>query len=155
VFAVDLPLAHAPRPPAPAGAAPARLAGLLVVAIDDDPSILQAMAFLLQGAGCEVVAARSGETARRALATATRAPDAIVCDYQLHGTSDGDGDGDGGAVIAHLREEFNAEIPALLVTGHTAGGAAEAAARDLGVPLLHKPLDAAALKAALETILHA
>ena len=52
-----------------------------------------------------------------------------------------------------IREEFNADIPALLVTGDTAEGRAGAVARGLGIPVLYKPLDAVALKAALEQLL--
>jgi signal transduction histidine kinase/ActR/RegA family two-component response regulator len=147
LFAVDLPLAQGPRF-APASDDPgAGLDGRLVVVVDDEPSILQAMAFVLRGAGCEVVAARSGEQALAALAASPRPPDAIVCDHALGGPQHG------ADAIRALREEFNADIPALLVTGDTLGGAAETAARALGVPLLHKPLDAPALTAALEQLL--
>ena len=107
---------------------------------------MHAVSFILQAAGSEVLTARSGEEALRALAGSPRVPDAIVCDHALGGAADG------GAAILALREEFNADIPALLVTGDTMGRAG-AAARDLGIPVLYKPLDAMALKAALEQLL--
>jgi CheY-like chemotaxis protein len=117
-----------------------------VVLIDDDAPIVAAASFILGKVGCIVVAAASGPQALQALATSTRVPDAIVCDYEL------DDDCKGTDVIRDLREEFNRDIPALLVTGDTSG-AAEASARDMSLPVLYKPLDAAALRDSLESLL--
>jgi hypothetical protein len=52
-----------------------------------------------------------------------------------------------------LREEFNCDIPAMLVTGNTSGGGAERSARELAIPVLYKPLEAHALRSALEALL--
>ncbi|MBC7436718.1 MAG: response regulator, partial [Bdellovibrionales bacterium] len=146
-FAVDLPLVHVSRYRPEADRPGARLAGRLVVVVDDEPSILLAASFMLETAGCQVIGARSGRDALASLAGSVRVPDFIVCDYELNDTSTGSD------VIRELREEFNSDIPALLVTGSTAGGRADKSARELGVTVLYKPLEAAALKRSLEELL--
>ncbi|MBC7601612.1 MAG: hybrid sensor histidine kinase/response regulator [Ramlibacter sp.] len=146
MFAVDLPLVHVSRAGPQALAAASRLAGRLVVLVDDEPSILLAGAFMLKTAGCDVISASSGEEALKLLAGSVRVPDILICDYELHDA------GTGADVIRSLREEFNTDIPAVLVTGNTAGGTAEKSARQLGVAVLYKPLEAAALKRSLEEL---
>jgi two-component system, sensor histidine kinase len=147
MFAVDLPLVHVPRvkPEAPAGGP--GLAGRLVVLVDDEPSILDAATFILETAGCEVVPALSPSEALDVVAACTRVPDAIVCDFELNDARNGFD------VIRGLREEFACDIPALLVTGNTVGGEAEESARTLAVPILYKPLEAAALRGSIESLL--
>jgi two-component system, sensor histidine kinase len=102
---------------------------------------------MFQSSGCEVIAAKSGREAMMLLADSTRVPDFLVCDCQLKGEQTG------AQVIRQLREGFNCDIPAMLVTGNTSGGAAERSARELAIPVLHKPLEAHALRSVLETLL--
>ncbi|MDP3618784.1 MAG: hybrid sensor histidine kinase/response regulator, partial [Ramlibacter sp.] len=152
MFAVDLPLGHVSRPRAAAPVAPGSqqsLAGRLIVLIDDEPSILRAASFILQVAGCEVICAKSGSEATRLLADTTRVPDAIVCDYELNDACKGSD------VIRMLRDEFNLDIPAILVTGNTGSGMVETDAGELGIGVLYKPLEAAALTGSLEELLFA
>jgi len=73
---------------------------------------------------------------------AGRIPDLIICDYRLRGEETGI------AVVELLRNEFNSEVPALLVTGDTAGADRSAECGDL--PLLRKPLNPARLR----TLIH-
>ena len=117
------------------------------VVVDDEPSILLAAAFILETAGCHVICGRSGPEAMLSLASSTRVPDAIICDHELNDKHNGSD------VIRHLREEFNCDIPALLVTGNTAGGMAEKSARELGISVLYKPLEGAVLRSSLEELL--
>ncbi|HVZ44812.1 MAG TPA: hybrid sensor histidine kinase/response regulator [Ramlibacter sp.] len=147
MFAVDMPLVHVARGQAAVGVPERRLAGRLVVVVDDEPSILSAASFILESAGCDVVCARSGVEAMQSLAGSLRPPDVIICDYELSQASKGSD------VIRELRQEFNSDIPALLVTGNTAGGMAEKSAKGLGVPVMYKPLEASALKGSLEQLL--
>ncbi|MBC7378765.1 MAG: hybrid sensor histidine kinase/response regulator [Burkholderiaceae bacterium] len=147
MFAVDLPLVHVARYRPDIPVAGARLSGRLVVVVDDEPAILRAASFMLETAGCEVIGARSGSDAMASLAGSVRVPDFIICDYELNDTRTGSD------VIRDLREEFNSDIPALLVTGSTAGGRADKSAKELGVRVLYKPLEAAALKRSLEELL--
>jgi CheY-like chemotaxis protein len=147
MFAVDLPLVHVAHSREPVRTSESRLAGRLVVLVDDEPSILQAASFILETAGCDVVGVRSGQEALSSLADSLRVPDAIVCDFEL------DDQHKGSDVIRELREEFNRDIPALLITGNTAGGMAEKSARELGIPVLYKPLEAAAFRNSLQSLL--
>lgn len=147
MFAVDLPLVHISRGRPEVLASEPMLAGRLIVVVDDEPSILLAASFILETAGCHVIGARSGRDAMLSLANSTRVPDAIICDHELNDKHNGSD------VIRHLREEFNCDIPALLVTGNTAGGVAEKSARELGIAVLYKPLEGAALRSSLEELL--
>jgi signal transduction histidine kinase/CheY-like chemotaxis protein len=147
MFAVDLPLVHVSRARPQAPATDSKLAGRLIVLVDDESSILMATSFILQSAGCEVISGRSGEEVMLMLAGVTRVPDVIVCDYELKNKRNGLD------VIRLAREEFNCDLPALLVTGDTAGGAADKSARDMGIRVLHKPLEAAVLTSLLEELI--
>lgn len=147
MFAVDLPLTHVSRFRPPVEDTKSRLAGRLVVLVDDEPSILMAASFVLEGAGCEVISVRSGQEAFALLEGATRVPDIIICDYELGEKKKGLD------VIRELREEFNRDIPAILVTGDTAEGDPGKTAMELGIPVLYKPLEAAALRSSLEELL--
>lgn len=109
------------------------LAGTLVVVVDDEELILDAAQMLLKQWNCTVIAATSGKEALRQLATSTRPPDVLICDYRLR-------DGENGvSVAAALRNEFNTDIPALLITGDTNPEQIRAIAAS-GLAILHKPL---------------
>ena len=111
----------------------------LVVVIDDDPLVLEATSGLLHSWGFHVVAAQCFEEALEQLGKAGRRPDLIVSDYRL---SKGE---TGIDVIEGLRNAF--EIPALLISGDSIS-APRQADRD-GYQLLHKPVNADALRTAL------
>jgi signal transduction histidine kinase len=147
MFAVELPLVQVAGAARESGQGEASLAGKQVVLIDDEPSVLEAASFILEKGGCTVVKALSQQAAFEALASSQRVPDAIVCDYELGQQCKGPD------VIQMLREEFNCDIPALLVTGDTGGGSAEARAREMQLPILFKPLEAAALRRSVAAVL--
>ncbi len=111
----------------------------LVVVIDDDPLVLEATGGLLRSWGCQVVAAESYGAALGRLSELKRRPDLIVCDYRLAKGATGVDAMEG------LRNAF--EIPALLISGDAA--APPPGTEMGGYNLLHKPLDAQALRAAL------
>jgi len=111
----------------------------LVVVIDDDPLVLEATGGLLHSWGCLVVAAESYDAALMHLAKIRRRPDLIICDYRL---SEG---ATGVDAIEGLRSAF--EIPALLISGDPSSPPAERGFNSYS--LLHKPLNAAAFRAAL------
>ena len=109
------------------------LTGRLIVVIDDEELILDAAQTLLKQWNCLVVAATSGREALRQLASYTRPPDVLLCDFRL-------GDGENGVAVAEaLRNEFNADIPTLLITGDTNPEQIRAIAAS-GLAVLHKPL---------------
>jgi signal transduction histidine kinase/CheY-like chemotaxis protein len=151
VFAVELPRADEIHETA-AFSAPAgideRLRGAFVLVVDDDALVCEALAGLLDQWGCTAVTAASGEEALAALARQSRVPDAVLCDYRL---PDGE---TGSEVIRRLRERMGPDFPAALITGDTAPERLREA-RESGVPLLHKPVQPARLRALLEHLVSA
>lgn len=86
-------------------------AASLVVIIDDEVDIRDAMMAALSNWGVQAIAAETLEEATALLRLLGQSPDMMIVDYNL-------GDGiKGGAVIAALRDEFGADIPAAIVTG--------------------------------------
>jgi signal transduction histidine kinase len=125
----ETPVTHAP------------LAGLHVVAVDNEPRILEGMNHLLSGWGCLTTTAPDLEEARKLLVEAG-APDVIIADYHL------DDGNDGLSLIAALRQDYGVALPAILITAdRTPEIRAEAVAAD--VQVLNKPLKPAALRALL------
>jgi Na+/proline symporter/CheY-like chemotaxis protein len=117
------------------------VAGTLVLCIDNDPQTLDGLATLLGGWGCEVITARSAAEAVDAVAAASRLPDISVIDYHLD-------TGDGVSAAAVLRARFDPDLAAILITADRSP-AAKAAAACAGMPILHKPVRPASLRAAL------
>jgi CheY-like chemotaxis protein len=113
----------------------------LVVVIDDEKSIRTGMSALLTNWGYQVLAAGSGDEAIQLLADCAAMPDLLICDLRLR-------DGENGIeVVERLRTEYNASIPAMLVTGDTSTNRLlEARASELLV--LHKPVPNSKLRAA-------
>jgi len=88
-----------------------RPAASLVLIVDDDIDIRDAMMAALSNWGIQAIAAESAEEAASLLRLLGQAPDMMIVDYHL-------GSGvRGGTVIASLREEFGANIPAAIITG--------------------------------------
>jgi Na+/proline symporter/signal transduction histidine kinase len=145
MFAVELPVTA----PVPASAeAPARapvptsdLAGLSVLCIDNEPSILEGMETLLTGWGCQVVTATSPREALAILKDARTPPDVMLIDYHLD-------EGTGIDAVTQLRWRFGPTVPAALVTANRSPMLREeATSRDVAV--LFKPVKPAALRAFL------
>src|ERR1700722_8535841 len=114
-------------------------ASKLIVVIDDDPLVLEATEGLLRSWGCRVVTAESYGEAMMKLSEIEQRPDLIVCGYRLpQGPTGVD-------AIEMLRDAF--EIPALLISGDANSPPSET--RQGGYHLLHKPVNAAAFRAAL------
>jgi Na+/proline symporter/signal transduction histidine kinase len=135
------------RAAADAGAAEAptpgeTLRGLRVLAIDNEPRILEGMQILLAKWGCEVAVAHDLGEARQAMKTfAARAPEVIIADYHLD-------EGDGVTAIIALREESGLPIPAILATADRSPEV-RAAAERADVSIMNKPLKPAPLRAQL------
>jgi signal transduction histidine kinase/CheY-like chemotaxis protein len=120
----------------------------LIAVVDDEAPILSGMSALLSGWGYEVVAAASGEEAVAQLSACPTRPDLVISDQRLR-------EGESGLdVIERLRAEYNAEIPALLISGDTSAEL-RAQARALNAVLLHKPTPNGKLRAAISASLAA
>jgi signal transduction histidine kinase len=122
------------------------LENALVAFIDDDETILAAMVEVFDHWNVALAAGEDAEQVRDELQALGRAPDLILCDYRLR-------DGHTGIeAVQLLRDAFGAQIPAALLTGDTAPETIqEIQAVDL--PVLHKPLKPAKLRAFLSHLL--
>ena len=142
VFSIRVPIAEtaAPAKPPRTPVAHRDLAGLRVLCLDNDREILDGMEALLTRWGVDV---RVAETVAAALDAARQErPDVLVADYHLHDELDGLG-----ALVA-LRQVCGSATPAVLVTAD-GSDALKRAARDLGIPVLTKPVKPASLRAFL------
>ncbi len=145
-FAVTLPRGTGLAAADPAAAPPTSPDEGLVVVVDDEADIRDAMTGLLRHWGFEVIAAASGDDALAQLAVSPIVPRLLICDYRLR-------DGETGIeVVARLRDDYNASIPAMLITGDTAPSRL-IEARASGLALLHKPVTNARLRAAIATVI--
>jgi signal transduction histidine kinase/CheY-like chemotaxis protein len=121
------------------------VANSLILVVDDEPDVRDSMLALLGKWRCEVVAAESCNQMLEKLVSIQRMPDLIVSDYRLKGEENGI------EVIARLREEFNAQVPALLITGDT-GMEQLREAEESGLHVLHKPLNPSRLRALIANL---
>jgi len=146
VFFVTAPLGAAAPTSATEDAAPSGavsgepLNDLKVLAIDNEPRVLEGMRALLSRWGCSVSAANGLAEARGTLVTAG-GPDVIIADYHLD-------DGDGVAAIRTLRADLGRRVPAIIVTGDRSPEMRDRAARE-DVMVLNKPVKPAPLRAQL------
>jgi signal transduction histidine kinase/CheY-like chemotaxis protein len=118
----------------------------LVLVIDDEASIRDAMHSLLTGWGYSVVAAGSGAEMLSELAKCRETPKVIICDYRLRNEENGI------EVIKEIQAECNEAIPAMLITGDTASHRL-VEAQASGLLLLHKPVPNGKLRAAIVNLI--
>jgi two-component system, sensor histidine kinase len=121
------------------------VANSLILVVDDEPDVRDSMMALLGKWRCEVVAAESCDEMLSKLVAVKRIPDLIVADYRLKAGENGI------EVVARLREEFNAQVPALLITGDT-GMEQLREAEESGLHVLHKPLNPSRLRALIANL---
>jgi Na+/proline symporter/CheY-like chemotaxis protein/two-component sensor histidine kinase len=144
-FSLTLPIADANARPLRAQTETAlpgtAIAGALVLCVDNEPYVLDSLATLLTGWGCGVLAARSSPEAEAAVAGAARLPDLAIIDYHLD-------EGDGVGTAEALRARFDRNLAAILITADRSPEA-KAAAQRAGMPILHKPVRPAALRATI------
>ncbi len=147
VFSVTVPRAPPPRlqdAAVPRRARSVDFSGLRLLAVDDDPDVLESLVAYLTQVGAEVVTASSVAEARQAAASG-RPIDAVLSDYRLP-------DGDGVSLIAELRRTGGREIPGIIMTGETAESVLHRV-EESDLPLLHKPVPADTLHAALQEVI--
>ncbi len=119
---------------------PSSLEGLRVLCVDNDLSILDAMEALLTQWGVSVSKARNIADTLQLVRTA--AFDAVLLDYHL-------GDRIDGLALAHEIGGIVGHATGLALITADRGPEVARDARALGIPLLHKPLRPAALRALL------
>ena len=127
-------------------ARPERIAGAFIAVIDDEADTRRAMQALCHSWGAHVLTAASAEQCLALLGEHLRDPDLILCDYRLR-------EGENGlAAIEQLRAHIGQAVPAIIVTGDIAAADLRRVA-DAGLQLLHKPVGAERLLAAIEAVL--
>ncbi|HEY8568198.1 PAS-domain containing protein [Microbulbifer sp.] len=141
VFRVRLARASArvePRPNLVAAQSRGARLDLQVLCVDNEPSILEAMAALLGGWGCTVHCARN-----RAEALAAAEPDLLLMDFHLD-------DGDNGIdLAAELLSRWGGGIPCVIISAENTN-TVKNRAHNAGWQFLQKPLRPAALRALLQ-----
>lgn len=106
--------------------------GLFVVLVDDDIEILRSTRLLLETYEIEVLSGISSEDVINKLIHYEKIPDLILSDWRL-------GSEDGMDCIARLRDEFNENIPAILITGDTSIEHVNMFNKS-GLRIVHKPI---------------
>ena len=148
-FSILLPAAEAlPQVPAqPAALASGRrVVGAFIVVIDDEADTRRAMQALCHSWGAHVLTAASAEQGLTLLGEHLRDPDLILSDYRLRQHRDGLD------AVEQIRAHIGQAVPAIIVTGDI-GAADLRRVTDAGLPLLHKPVGADRLLAAIEAVL--
>ena len=119
---------------------PGQFAGTTALCIDNEPSVLDGMATLLGGWGCDVIKAPDLDTALAAIAESANPPNGLLVDYHLD-------HGNGIDAIVALRAHCG-DLPAILITADRSPAVREQA-RAEGIQILNKPIKPAALRALL------
>ncbi len=150
VFAVSVPRGcledHAILDPVAEITARFDLTGRLALLVQGDLAAREILRELLTSWNCEVISAASGAELLASLGGLRRPPDLIIADGPAPAES-------GTADVEMLRNEFNADVPAVLVSTVTARvGPTED--RD-GAPVLHRPFHAGRLRTLINNLLHA
>lgn len=147
VFTVSVPRARPPRETSVAvahRAGGADFGGLCILAVDDDPDVLESLVAFLSQVGAVVLTAASAAQARQVMAQAQQV-DAVLSDYRLP-------DGDGVSIVQELQSSYGRPIPGIIITGETAEEVLQRVSES-GLPLLHKPVPADTLHHALQELL--
>jgi len=149
VFAITVPLGIRSAilpPPKARMQGPDRVAGSVVMCVENEPAVLSAIETLLGEWGCEVLAMRDRSAALSSIQGRAGAPDLLLVDYHL------DGGVSGISVAEELRSIWCADVPGIIITAdHTQ--AAKRAAAVSGYQVLPKPLKPAALRALMNRML--
>ena len=120
---------------------PFGMAGLKVLAIDDDEAVRMGMQSLLQSWGCECLTAESGADAMQGLQRMT--PELIITDFRLRHEETGK---------QALRSTLGSMVPAIIMTGDTSPQRLRDA-QSTSALLLHKPVSTGQLRDAITLLL--
>ena len=149
VFSLSLPLADY-APSSLSASQPiviqAQMNNALIVVIDDEAQIVESTSSLLELHGFTVITASGSADAIKKLQHTDKRPDLLLCDFRLLNET-------GVEAISLIQEEFNFDIPAIIVTGETTPDAIQAITH-LGYKTLFKPLSSDSLLQAIHITLH-
>jgi signal transduction histidine kinase/CheY-like chemotaxis protein len=116
----------------------------LVLVVDDEISVREAMQASLESWGYQVVTAETDTEALDRLGG--RPPSLIFCDWRLRDSQTG------ARVVETIREAYGVAIPAVLITGDTSPALLQQIS-GTGLMLLHKPVAAGKLRATTANLL--
>ncbi|WP_448190402.1 response regulator [Azospirillum sp. sgz301742] len=117
----------------------------LIVVVDDDPSIVEGLAMVLEGWDYEVLTALTVDDLARRLSGLSAQPGLVLADHFLPANRTG------ADAVELVRAQCGRPVPAIILTGDTTPERqAEAAAA--GYRLLHKPVQVLALRAAVDEL---
>ncbi len=116
----------------------------LIILVDDEVAIREAMAILLTNWGCQVISASTGAEAISLLSNTLETPALLIIDKRL---SDGE---NGIELIQALREEVNETTPALLMTGDISG--LDGLSSEMDIQLITKPVEPHHIKQVINEI---
>lgn len=125
---------------------PTGLKDLVVLCVDNEPDILEAMNLLLDRWGCPTVllAETQAQAAQQVLMHGT--PDFVLVDYQLNDQSDGL------QVMQHLDSILRTKLPAIVITADRSSEL-EDTVKARGYGILRKPIRPAALRALMTNMM--
>lgn len=154
-FTVNTPFALAaneddlPNLPSHPKASPAhrRLQGKYIALIEDNPVIVEGYRQTLANKGAHVLVLSEDESELTAQLETIDRIDCILSDYRLSHTT-------GDALIQELRDSYNLEIPALIVTADTSPSHIHLFGK-LNIEVLHKPISFQDIALAIERTLEA
>ncbi|MDR3527494.1 MAG: PAS domain S-box protein [Rhizomicrobium sp.] len=145
-FTIELPLAQSACQvtcvTAPADMPTATGCNPVVLLIDDDQDVSDAMQMLLQSYDFETYMA-NGPASAMAMLEAGLIPGLVLCDYRMPGTNGLD-------VIRNIRHQLNNNVASVLLTGDT--GVQTIPEDIVNCALVHKPVDVDTFFAALATL---
>jgi len=119
--------------------------GVTALVVEDDVLARRALVDLLRSWGCVVMEAGTAQDAQRLLARGCR-PHVIASDFRLPGPHSGVD------LVRLARETLGKDVAAFIISGDTHADVM-VAAKAAGLPLLHKPVQAARLRTVLHRLL--
>ncbi|WP_042702950.1 response regulator [Azospirillum sp. B506] len=117
----------------------------LILVVDDDRSIVEGLAILLDGWGYDVVKALSVSTLEAQLGGLSRVPNLIIADHYLPAGRTGRD------VVERVRTETGQQVPAIILTGDSTPERRDEAEL-MGCQLLLKPVQVGPLREAVEAL---
>lgn len=117
----------------------------LILVVDDDRSIVEGLAILLDSWGYEVVKALSAAALEAQLGGLNRVPNLIIADHYLPGGRTGRD------VVERVRTETGQQVPAIILTGDSTPERRDEA-QLMGCELMLKPVQVGPLREAVESL---
>ena len=142
VFTVEVPLGSdepvAHPLPATSRTEPTASHGGTILIVEDEPSVCEMLALLLEGEGYRTATAKDGGAALELVTRGGLRPDLVLADYNLPNGPNGL------QVIASLEKTLGHDVPSIIISGDISTGTLREIARE-GRAYLGKPVTASAL----------